>query len=97
MLWVKALHIIALVCWFAGIFYLPRLFVYHDPVTLKYRTIWQDIVSETYQLHLIGYKLRPAIQSYALYDVIFKGLSEFAGVQSGQRSIINKIPGQVVR
>jgi putative membrane protein len=29
MLWVKALHIIAVVCWFAAIFYLPRLYVYH--------------------------------------------------------------------
>lgn len=29
MLWVKAFHIIAVVCWFAAIFYLPRLFVYH--------------------------------------------------------------------
>ncbi|WP_339804239.1 protoporphyrinogen oxidase HemJ [uncultured Marinobacter sp.] len=29
MLWIKALHIISMVCWFAGIFYLPRLFVYH--------------------------------------------------------------------
>jgi protoporphyrinogen IX oxidase len=29
MLWVKALHLIALVTWFAGLFYLPRLFVYH--------------------------------------------------------------------
>jgi putative membrane protein len=29
MLWVKAFHIIAMVCWFAGLFYLPRLFVYH--------------------------------------------------------------------
>ncbi|WP_277052513.1 protoporphyrinogen oxidase HemJ [Zestomonas thermotolerans] len=28
-LWIKALHIIAVVCWFAGLFYLPRLFVYH--------------------------------------------------------------------
>lgn len=28
-LWIKALHIIAMVCWFAGLFYLPRLFVYH--------------------------------------------------------------------
>ena len=27
--WLKALHIIAMVCWFAGLFYLPRLFVYH--------------------------------------------------------------------
>jgi putative membrane protein len=29
MLWVKAFHIIAMVTWFAGMFYLPRLFVYH--------------------------------------------------------------------
>ena len=29
MLWVKAFHIIAVICWFAAIFYLPRLFVYH--------------------------------------------------------------------
>lgn len=29
-LWIKALHIIAVVCWMAGIFYLPRLFVYHS-------------------------------------------------------------------
>lgn len=34
--WIKAAHIIAAVCWFAGLFYLPRLFIYHasadDPV-----------------------------------------------------------------
>lgn len=29
MLWVKAFHIIAMVAWFSGLFYLPRLFVYH--------------------------------------------------------------------
>lgn len=28
-LWIKALHIVSIVCWFAGLFYLPRLFVYH--------------------------------------------------------------------
>lgn len=28
-LWIKAWHVIAVVTWFAGIFYLPRLFVYH--------------------------------------------------------------------
>ena len=27
--WVKAIHIIAVIAWMAGIFYLPRLFVYH--------------------------------------------------------------------
>ena len=29
MLWIKSLHIIFVVTWFAGLFYLPRLFVYH--------------------------------------------------------------------
>jgi putative membrane protein len=29
MLWLKALHVIAMVTWFAGLFYLPRLFLYH--------------------------------------------------------------------
>lgn len=29
MLWFKAFHVISVICWFAAIFYLPRLFVYH--------------------------------------------------------------------
>jgi protoporphyrinogen IX oxidase len=29
MLWLKAFHIMAVVTWFAGLFYLPRLYVYH--------------------------------------------------------------------
>ncbi len=39
MLWLKSFHIISMICWFAGIFYLPRLFVYHsmssDPISLE--------------------------------------------------------------
>ncbi len=38
MLWVKSFHIVFMVAWFAGIFYLPRLFVYHteahDPISI---------------------------------------------------------------
>lgn len=38
MLWLKALHIVFVVTWFAGLFYLPRLFVYHaearDPISI---------------------------------------------------------------
>ena len=29
MLWLKAFHVVFMVTWFAGLFYLPRLFVYH--------------------------------------------------------------------
>ena len=28
-LWFKAWHVISVICWFAALFYLPRLFVYH--------------------------------------------------------------------
>ena len=28
-LWIKALHVVAVIAWMAGLFYLPRLFVYH--------------------------------------------------------------------
>lgn len=38
MLWYKALHLIFMVTWFAGLFYLPRLYVYHamstDPISI---------------------------------------------------------------
>jgi protoporphyrinogen IX oxidase len=39
MLWLKAFHIVFVVTWFAGLFYLPRLFVYHaaakDPISIE--------------------------------------------------------------
>ena len=39
MLWIKAFHIVFVITWFAGLFYLPRLFVYHamstDQVSLE--------------------------------------------------------------
>lgn len=33
MLWLKAFHLVFVVTWFAGLFYLPRLFVYHCAAT----------------------------------------------------------------
>lgn len=33
MLWLKAFHVVFAVTWFAGLFYLPRLFVYHVTAT----------------------------------------------------------------
>ena len=45
MLWLKAFHVIFVVAWFAGLFYLPRLFVYHvaatDTVSLERFTVME--------------------------------------------------------
>lgn len=46
MLWMKALHIIFMVAWFSGLFYLPRLYVYHaeakDPISNKRFKIMEE-------------------------------------------------------
>jgi len=50
-LWLKALHVISITTWMAGIFYLPRLFVYHaDAVVgsdqdLTFRTMEQKLMN----------------------------------------------------
>ncbi|MDX2345311.1 MAG: CopD family protein [Legionella sp.] len=38
MLWVKTFHVIAMVAWFAGLFYLPRLFVYHTFIRARLKS-----------------------------------------------------------
>ena len=48
MLWYKTLHIVFMVTWFAGLFYLPRLFVYHamsDDKISRDRFIFQVKIS----------------------------------------------------
>lgn len=56
MLWFKALHIIAIVCWFAGLFYLPRLYVYHAATNEP--TVKQQLCVMEYKL--FWYIMTPA-------------------------------------
>jgi protoporphyrinogen IX oxidase len=42
MLWLKAFHIVFVVTWFAGLFYLPRLFVYHAAAAAAGETAFQE-------------------------------------------------------
>lgn len=48
-LYLKALHIIFVVCWFAGLFYIVRLFVYYAEAQLK-SDIEKEILSNQYQI-----------------------------------------------
>jgi len=61
MLWIKAFHIIFLVSWFAGIFYLPRLFVNHAMTD-------SDAVKE--QLQGMEYRLYRFITPFAILTLI---------------------------
>ena len=58
-LWIKAAHIISVICWMVGLFYLPRLFVYHvetsDIKSVQYNTF---LIME---MNLLRYIMRPAL------------------------------------
>jgi protoporphyrinogen IX oxidase len=56
-LWIKALHVISIVAWMAGLFYLPRLFVYHSNTRPSEKTSDTFKVMEGKLLRVI---MRPA-------------------------------------
>ena len=62
MLWVKALHIVFVTSWFAGLFYLPRLFVNHAMAT---------DVATIERLSLMEYKLFRFMFPLAVLALIF--------------------------
>lgn len=65
MLWIKAFHIIAMVAWFAGLFYLPRLFVYH--------AMSKDEISNQ-RFKIMEQKLLYAITTPAAIITLFLGI-----------------------
>jgi putative membrane protein len=67
MLWLKAFHIMAVVAWFAGLFYLPRLFVYHADAPVGSQ------LSETFKK--MEHRLLTAIMTPAMALVWISGLT----------------------
>lgn len=86
MLWIKALHIIFMVTWFAGIFYLPRLFVYHamaqDEISLArfkimerklyYGIMWPGaVLTLIFGAWLVSYNWQAYLQAGWLHAKLF--------------------------
>lgn len=65
MLWLKALHIMAVIAWFAGLFYLPRLYVYHADAPVGSQ------LSETFKV--MEQRLLTAIMTPAMLAVWITG------------------------
>ena len=62
MLWIQALHVIFVVCWFAGLFYLPRIFVYYAQA---------DSEATKATLATMARKLYKFVTSFMLLTVVF--------------------------
>ncbi|NGM64864.1 CopD family protein [Sphingobacterium sp. SGR-19] len=71
-LYAKALHIIFMVCWMAGLFYMPRLFVYHTEAKLKPDVEYQ-VLHE--QFKIMERRLWWVITTPAMYITIASALT----------------------
>lgn len=73
--WIKTLHIVSVISWMAGMFYLPRLFVYHAERTTPGSELDQTFqVMESKLLRLI---MTPAMISSWIFGLILIGLGAF--------------------
>jgi protoporphyrinogen IX oxidase len=70
-LWLKALHVVAVIAWMAGLLYLPRLFVYHC------RAEAGSATSETFKImerRLMGVIMTPAMLASWILGLALIGL-----------------------
>lgn len=66
--WTKALHVISVIAWMAGLFYLPRLFVYHtESVGTGTET---DDLFQTMERKLYRYIMNPAMTAAWIFGLM---------------------------
>jgi len=80
-LWIKSLHVISVIAWMAGLFYLPRLFVYHvesDVVAGETATLF-----ETMERRLLKAIMNPAMISswiFGIWLVMTPGIVDWGAI-----------------
>lgn len=80
-LWTKALHIVSVITWMAGLFYLPRLFVYHAESSRPGDS--RDEVFQTMELKLFRLIMNPAMIAtwvFGIMLVLTPGLVDWSSV-----------------
>lgn len=79
--WTKSLHVIAVLTWMAGLFYMPRLFVYHvERVEVGSDT---DALFQTMEMKLFRYIMNPsmiAVWLFGLMLVFTPGIVDWSAV-----------------
>lgn len=66
-LWIKALHVISVIAWMAGQFYLPRLFVYHCQVN---KETDENERFKIMEYKLLRYIINPAMIAAFLFGIL---------------------------
>ena len=63
----KSLHLIAIISWFAGLLYLPRIFVYHTETVAN---IEQSKIFKTMERKLYNYIMMPAMLASFIFGIL---------------------------
>lgn len=74
-LWIRAIHIIAVISWMAGLLYLPRLFVYHTRVAPGGE---QDQLFQLMETRLLRIIMNPAMILSWVFGLLLMSLAESA-------------------
>jgi protoporphyrinogen IX oxidase len=86
--WVKALHVIAVVAWMAGLFYLPRLYVYHVEKAQTGGEI--DVLFQVMERRLLKAIMNPAMIAtwiFGLMLVITPGIVDWSMIWPWTKAI----------
>lgn len=92
-LWLKALHVLAMVAWMAGLFYLPRLFVYHTRQDVGSST---DALFKHMEVRLIKVIMRPAGVVTVLAGISLVSMSGFSWVDTWLLAKLLGVVGMIV-
>lgn len=86
--WVKSLHVISVITWMAGLFYLPRLFVYHEErVKTGSET---DALFQTMEYRLLRFIMNPSMIAswvFGLMLVMTPGIVDWTAVWPWTKAI----------
>jgi len=66
--WTKSLHVISVIAWMAGLFYLPRLYVYHVEIVGSGNDT--DALFQTMEMKLLRFIMNPAMISTWLFGLL---------------------------
>ena len=105
-LWIKAVHVIAVISWMAGMLYLPRLFVYHSEAeigskqseTFKVmeRRLLKAIINPAMIVTWLHVKLALVLAMSAVHGFFSRWLKDFAADRRPRSQkfyrIINEVP-----
>jgi putative membrane protein len=75
LLWLKAGHVVSVIAWMAGLFYLPRLFVYHAEKALPGSEL--DLLFRTMERRLLRAIMNPAMIASWVFGLLLIALGSF--------------------